>query len=67
MTEYYDMQMVDAERAVFVIGSSVYGPMGRELIPCKTWKDAEQFRKDHGGTLILTFEQVKPAVIGKLD
>ena len=67
VTEYYDMQMIDARSAFFVIGTDVYGPMGRELIPCKTREEAEQFKKDHGGREILTFEQVKPAVIEKLD
>ena len=67
VTEYYDMKMIDAESAFFVIGSDVFGPMGKELIPFKTREDAEQFKKDHGGTGILTFEQVKPDVIEKLD
>ena len=67
VTEYYDMDLIDGKKAVYVIGSDVYGPMGKELIPFKTREDAEQFKKDHGGTLILTFEQVKPAVIEKLD
>lgn len=67
VTEYYDMDQIDGRQAVYVVGSDVYGPMGRELIPCKTREDAEQFKKDHGGMLILTFGQVKPAVIEKLD
>ncbi len=67
VTEYYDMELIDGLIAHYVVGSDVYGPMGRELIPCKTREDAEQFKKDHGGTLILTFAQVKPAVIKKLD
>ena len=67
VTEYYDMQMIDARSAFFVIGTDVYGPMGRELIPCKTREEAEEFKKDHKGREILTFEQVKPAVIEKLD
>jgi copper chaperone NosL len=67
VTEYYDMQKIDAKSAFFVIGSDVFGPMGKELIPFKTREDAEQFKKDHSGTGILTFEQVKPDVIEKLD
>ena len=67
VTEYYDMELIDGKTAVYVIGSDVYGPMGRELIPFKTREDAEQFKKDHKGMGILTFEQVKPSVIEKLD
>ena len=67
VTEYYDMEMIDGRAALYVIGSDTYGPMGKELIPFKTREDAEQFKKDHSGTGILTFEQVKLAVIKKLD
>jgi nitrous oxide reductase accessory protein NosL len=58
---------LDARKAFFVIGSDVYGPMGRELIPFFTKEDALVFKKDHNGTRILVFEQVTPAVIRKLD
>ena len=67
VTEYYDLKLVDAQKAFFVIGSDVYGPMGRELIPFFTKEDALVFKKDHNGTRILVFEQVTPAVIRKLD
>jgi len=67
VTEYYDMRWLDARSAFFVTGSDVYGPMGRELIPLASGKDAETFRKDHHGRLILTFDRVTPAVIRNLD
>lgn len=67
VTEYYDLKLVDAQKAFFVIGSDVYGPMGRELIPFFTKEDAEAFKKDHNGTRILVFKKVTPAVIRKLD
>ena len=67
VTEYYDLASLDAKSAFFVVGSDVYGPMGKELIPFKSAEAAAEFRKDHGGTGVLTFEQIKPAVINKLD
>jgi len=67
VTEYYDLKLLDARKAFFVIGSDVYGPMGRELIPFFTKEDAEAFKKDHNGTRILVFKKVTPAVIRKLD
>jgi len=67
VTEWYDMKLTDAKAAFFVVGSDVYGPMGRELIPFINREDAEIFKKDHKGRLILTFDQVTPGVIGKLD
>ncbi len=67
VTEYYDMKTIDAREAFFVTGSDVLGPMGRELIPFSSREDAETFKKDHNGTLILEFGQITPAVIEKLD
>jgi len=67
VTEYYDVKLMDAHKAFFVLGSDVYGPMGRELIPFFTKEDAQAFKKDHNGKRILLFQQVNPAIIRKLD
>ena len=67
VTEYYDVKLMDAHKAFFVMGSDVYGPMGRELIPFYTKQDAGEFKKDHKGKRILVFKQITPAVIKKLD
>lgn len=65
--EYYDMELIDARKAFFVIGSDVYGPMGRELIPFATEEDAKIFMKDHKGRKILRFAEITPVLIGSLD
>ena len=67
VSEYYEMKLIKAESAFFVIGSDVYGPMGHELIPFANRADAEEFMNDHKGRRILKFEGVKPTVIKKLD
>jgi nitrous oxide reductase accessory protein NosL len=67
VSEYYEMKLIKAENAFFVIGSDVYGPMGHELIPFASRADAEEFMNDHKGRRILKFEGVKPNVIKKLD
>ena len=67
VTEYYDMNGLDARKAFYVVGSDVYGPMGHELIPFASRSDAEAFFKDHNGRRVLTFETITPAVIGRLD
>ncbi len=33
VTDYYDLAPTDGFKAFYVIGSDVFGPMGRELIP----------------------------------
>jgi nitrous oxide reductase accessory protein NosL len=67
VTEYYDLHPINALKAFFVVGSDVYGPMGRELIPFTTRSDAEGFLKDHKGRLILRFEDITPKLIATLD
>ncbi len=67
VTEYYDTAAIDGQSAFYVIGSDVYGPMGRELIPFASREAAEEFKKDHAGTGILTFGQINMSVIARLD
>jgi nitrous oxide reductase accessory protein NosL len=65
--EYYEMKLIDARKALFVMGSDVYGPMGHELIPLATEEDARTFMKDHKGKRILRFEEITPREIEQLD
>jgi nitrous oxide reductase accessory protein NosL len=67
VTEYYSLARIDARSAFYVIGSDVLGPMGHELIPLQSQEDAEAFLKDHQGVAILRFEEVKKALLFKLD
>jgi copper chaperone NosL len=67
VTEYYQMNRIDARKAYFVMGSQVYGPMGRELIPLTSRDDAAQFMKDHLGKRIIRFEEITPAMVRSLD
>ena len=67
VTDYYDMLAIDGRSAHYVAGSDVAGPMGRELIPFATREAALEFSSDHGGTSVLTYSQITPAVIDKLD
>jgi nitrous oxide reductase accessory protein NosL len=60
VTEYYRVQSIDAQTAVFVTGSDVMGPMGGELVPFATRDEAEAFALDHGGKEILEFAEVTP-------
>ncbi len=67
VTEYYSLNLIDARKAYYVIGSDVLGPMGHELIPLETIEDAKEFMADHQGTKILQFDQVGADLPGKLD
>ena len=67
VTDYYAVRPVDARAAFFVQGGDVYGPMGRELVPFAAEADAKEFLADHGGTRILRFAEVTPAVLRELE
>lgn len=58
VTEYYGQEPLEAKAAFFVTGSDVMGPMGHELIPFRTMKDAKEFLKDHKGKKIVRFRDV---------
>ena len=65
--DYYTQETVDAKDAYFVVGSSVYGPMGNELIAFKDKKEAKRFMLDHKGKQILSFKEITPHEVDKLD
>ena len=67
VTDYYALAPVDARAAVYVIGSDVFGPMGRELVPFARRADAEEFLRDHHGTRILAFDEITAEVVRGLD
>lgn len=58
VTEYYSAKIMDAQTLFFVKGSSVFGPMGAELIPVASMEEARTFMHDHGGNKILRFNDV---------
>jgi nitrous oxide reductase accessory protein NosL len=65
--DYYRLDWIDARQAWYVLGSDVYGPMGRELIPLEREADAREFMKDHKGLKIIMYSDVTPEVIKTLD
>lgn len=56
--DYYDLKWMDGRSAYYVIGSDIYGPMGKEFIPFSSREAAESFLKDHKGEKILTFKEI---------
>lgn len=67
VTDYYGLEPLDAREALYVVGSDVFGPMGRELVPFAEREDAEEFKRDHHGTRIVTFDEVTPELVASLD
>lgn len=67
VTDYYNLQPVDAKAAFYVVGSDVLGPMGHEFVPLASMADAEDFMKEHKGKRVLRFEQVDKDMPVQLD
>ncbi len=67
VTDYYQLTLIDGYPAHYVVGSDIYGPMGRELIPFEREADAREFMKDHKGKLLLTFKEVTYEIVRGLD
>ena len=67
VTDYYTLHLVDGLQAFYVDGSDVYGPMGKELMPFKEEAAAKEFKVDHKGTAILSFQEITPELIRTLD
>jgi nitrous oxide reductase accessory protein NosL len=67
VTDYYGLTPTNGQTAWYVIGSNVFGPMGRELIPFEKEGEATEFMKDHAGKSIVRFDTVTPDLIKGLD
>ncbi len=67
VTDYYSLKWTDGATALFVRGSDVLGPMGRELIPFTKEEEAKGFMKDHKGLALLRFAEVTPQVVKTID
>ena len=67
VTDYYSLAPVDGLTAYYVLGSDIYGPMGRELIPFEKEGDAKEFLKDHKGQSIHRFKDITYEIIKSLD
>ena len=67
VTDYYNLALIDGFQAFYVVGSDVYGPMGKELIPLEKEADAKEFMKDHKGQSILKFKGITNEIINGLD
>jgi copper chaperone NosL len=67
VTDYYAVRQIDGRSAFYVIGSDVYGPMGKELIPFAGETEAREFLKDHKGRSVLRYQEITATVLKELD
>jgi nitrous oxide reductase accessory protein NosL len=67
VTDYYALESIDGRQAFYVLGSDVFGPMGRELIPLAKEAEAREFLKDHRGKKILRSQEITPEILKTLE
>lgn len=67
VTNYYTLEAIKAKQAFYVYDANVYGPMGRELIPFKTLKEARVFNDEHLGKKIIKFDEITDTMVMALD
>lgn len=56
---------VDAAAAYYVVGSSMMGPMGKELIPFADKAEAMKFHQEQGGAMMI-YTDITPEVLKSL-
>lgn len=63
LKDYYSLKWLDGRKALYVTGSDVYGPMGKEFIPFSSQEAAENFLHDHKGDKILAFDAITEELV----
>jgi len=61
--DYYSLEWINGRSAFYVVGSDVFGPMGKELIPFSKGDAADNFLKDHHGKQILLFNEITSEMV----
>lgn len=64
--DYYSQNWIDGQKAIYVTGSEVLGPMGHEFIPFSSQDAAQSFSKDHKGKNIMLFDDISEALVKKM-
>lgn len=65
VTEYYSTKMLHVDKLLFITGSDILGPMGKELIPVSGKEAAEAFKREHKGEDLYTFKQVTSDILSR--
>lgn len=67
VSDYYTLEEISARDATYVLDSTVFGPMGRELIPFKSKQSAKAFMDDHNGKAMVKFDEITDKMVMALD
>jgi copper chaperone NosL len=67
VSDYYSLKAIDGFKAWYVVGSDVYGPNGKELIPFQDESAARKFNHDHKGKGVVQFTDISSDLVKTLD
>ncbi|SKB42709.1 nitrous oxide reductase accessory protein NosL [Malaciobacter marinus] len=63
VSDYFTTKKIDARKAFYVMGSDVYGPMGKELVAFESDQAAYNFKNDHFGKKVMFFSEITDEVL----
>jgi len=63
--EHSSNKWIDGETAYYLVGSSLMGPMGKDLVPFANADKADKLRAEKGGS-VMPFTEITREVIAKL-
>jgi len=61
--EYYGQTRRPAGEMLYVTGTDLQSPMGRDLVPVEGREAAERMQRDHGGDAILEYDEVSEELV----
>jgi len=61
--EYYSQARRPARDLLYVTGTDLQSPMGRDLVPVDGREAAERMRRDHGGDAPLAYDEVSEELV----
>lgn len=64
--DYYKNTPIVAQKAFYVVGSDVSGPMGSDFVPHQNKESAEEFLREHKGKEVLEFSQINAEIVKTL-
>jgi nitrous oxide reductase accessory protein NosL len=67
VSDYYTQEAIDGKKAYYVVGSDVFGPMGKEFIPFADEAKAKTFLKDHKGQRVVSLKDIDEALVYAQD
>ncbi|MCF6205470.1 MAG: nitrous oxide reductase accessory protein NosL [Sulfurovum sp.] len=67
VSDYYTLKAIPAKAAWYVVDPDVFGPMGHELVPFESQKEAKTFMQEHHGKAIVRFHEITDTMVMALD